>query len=175
MQLDSTGTLPWKVAGESTLAAGPLQIYRMPGSVAFLHFGSLLLRSCREATAGAWMECRSLHCACCRRRTTASSCLERLPRIWKGWRNSRSRSRRCKFLSARRVLLRAGVRLICLSRMRDRSKLIGARALDLQRSGGWRRRIAGSRKITRLVLQRRRVRVGKRAGQHQTRMRTPRM
>lgn len=41
-QQDSTGTLPWKVAGESTLAAGPLEIYRVPGSVSFLHSGALL-------------------------------------------------------------------------------------------------------------------------------------
>lgn len=34
--------MPWKVAGESTLAAGPLEIYRVPGSVSFLHSGALL-------------------------------------------------------------------------------------------------------------------------------------
>lgn len=41
-QQGDTGTLPWKVAGESTLAAGPLEIYRVPGSVSFLHSGALL-------------------------------------------------------------------------------------------------------------------------------------
>ncbi|EME41963.1 hypothetical protein DOTSEDRAFT_72910 [Dothistroma septosporum NZE10] len=36
------GTLPWATLTEQTLAAGPLEIYRVPGSVSFLHSGSLL-------------------------------------------------------------------------------------------------------------------------------------
>ncbi|SMQ51707.1 unnamed protein product [Zymoseptoria tritici ST99CH_3D7] len=36
------GTLPWATITEQTLAAGPLEIYRVPGSVSFLHSGSLL-------------------------------------------------------------------------------------------------------------------------------------
>lgn len=38
----TTGTLPWATLTEQTLAAGPLEIYRVPGSVSFLHSGSLL-------------------------------------------------------------------------------------------------------------------------------------
>ena len=38
----STGTLPWASPTERTLAAGPLEIYRVPGSVSFLHSGALL-------------------------------------------------------------------------------------------------------------------------------------
>jgi len=39
---DVIGTLPWGTATERTLAAGPLEIYRVPGSVSFLHSGALL-------------------------------------------------------------------------------------------------------------------------------------
>ncbi|KAI6898413.1 hypothetical protein KC334_g9752, partial [Hortaea werneckii] len=40
---DSTGgTIPWKNATERAMAAGPMEIYRVPGSVSFLHSGSLL-------------------------------------------------------------------------------------------------------------------------------------
>ncbi|KAB2572452.1 hypothetical protein BFW01_g5309 [Lasiodiplodia theobromae] len=35
-------TIPWISPTESTVAAGPIRIYRVPGSVAFLHSGSLL-------------------------------------------------------------------------------------------------------------------------------------
>ncbi|KAK4892691.1 hypothetical protein LTR27_008790 [Elasticomyces elasticus] len=38
----SAGSLPWTSPTERTLASGPLQIYRVPGSVSFLHSGSLL-------------------------------------------------------------------------------------------------------------------------------------
>ncbi|OJD37012.1 uncharacterized protein BKCO1_8000216 [Diplodia corticola] len=34
--------IPWTSPTESTVAAGPIRIYRVPGSVAFLHSGSLL-------------------------------------------------------------------------------------------------------------------------------------
>lgn len=36
------GTLPWTSPTEQTLANGPLEIYRVPGSVSFIHSGSLL-------------------------------------------------------------------------------------------------------------------------------------
>ncbi|WPH00438.1 Hypothetical protein R9X50_00326700 [Acrodontium crateriforme] len=36
------GTLPWASPTERTMAAGPLEIYRVPGSVSFLHSGTLL-------------------------------------------------------------------------------------------------------------------------------------
>ena len=36
------GTLPWASPTERTIAAGPLEIYRVPGSVSFLHSGALL-------------------------------------------------------------------------------------------------------------------------------------
>ncbi|KXT04099.1 hypothetical protein AC578_4910 [Pseudocercospora eumusae] len=36
------GTLPWATTTEKTMAAGPLEIYRVPGSVSFLHSGPLL-------------------------------------------------------------------------------------------------------------------------------------
>ncbi|KAM0719103.1 hypothetical protein Q7P37_005008 [Cladosporium fusiforme] len=36
------GTLPWAYPTESTVAAGPMEIYRVPGSVSFLHSGALL-------------------------------------------------------------------------------------------------------------------------------------
>lgn len=36
------GTIPWKNATERAMAAGPMEIYRVPGSVSFLHSGSLL-------------------------------------------------------------------------------------------------------------------------------------
>ncbi|KAM3413934.1 hypothetical protein BST61_g10605 [Cercospora zeina] len=36
------GSLPWATSTEKTMAAGPLEIYRVPGSVSFLHSGSLL-------------------------------------------------------------------------------------------------------------------------------------
>ncbi|EME80977.1 uncharacterized protein MYCFIDRAFT_76923 [Pseudocercospora fijiensis CIRAD86] len=36
------GTLPWATNTEKTMAAGPLEIYRVPGSVSFLHSGALL-------------------------------------------------------------------------------------------------------------------------------------
>ena len=38
----AVGTLAWTSPTERTLAAGPLEIYRVPGSVSFLHSGSLL-------------------------------------------------------------------------------------------------------------------------------------
>jgi len=38
----SNGTLPWASPTDRTLAAGPMEIYRVPGSVSFLHSGSLL-------------------------------------------------------------------------------------------------------------------------------------
>ncbi|KAF2173824.1 hypothetical protein M409DRAFT_48746 [Zasmidium cellare ATCC 36951] len=38
----SNGKLPWATLTEQTLAAGPLEIYRVPGSVSFLHSGALL-------------------------------------------------------------------------------------------------------------------------------------
>lgn len=41
-KLDEAGTLPWASPTERTMAAGPLEIYRVPGSVSFLHSGSLL-------------------------------------------------------------------------------------------------------------------------------------
>ncbi|KAK5138078.1 hypothetical protein LTR08_005876 [Meristemomyces frigidus] len=37
-----SGTLPWASITERTVAAGPLEIYRVPGSVSFLHSGALL-------------------------------------------------------------------------------------------------------------------------------------
>lgn len=39
---DNAGTLPWAYPTESTVAAGPMEIYRVPGSVSFLHSGALL-------------------------------------------------------------------------------------------------------------------------------------
>ncbi|KAL1590567.1 hypothetical protein WHR41_00629 [Cladosporium halotolerans] len=39
---DNTGTLPWSYPTETTVAAGPMEIYRVPGSVSFLHSGALL-------------------------------------------------------------------------------------------------------------------------------------
>lgn len=39
---DGSASLPWTSPTERTMAAGPLEIYRVPGSVAFLHSGSLL-------------------------------------------------------------------------------------------------------------------------------------
>ncbi|TKA83259.1 hypothetical protein B0A55_00781 [Friedmanniomyces simplex] len=36
------GFLPWTSRTERTLASGPLEIYRVPGSVSFLHSGTLL-------------------------------------------------------------------------------------------------------------------------------------
>jgi hypothetical protein len=41
-QTDSSGTLPWAYPTESTVAVGPMEIYRVPGSVSFLHSGALL-------------------------------------------------------------------------------------------------------------------------------------
>ncbi|KAK3710937.1 hypothetical protein LTR37_009958 [Vermiconidia calcicola] len=38
----SSGTLSWASPTERTLAAGPMEIYRVPGSVSFLHSGALL-------------------------------------------------------------------------------------------------------------------------------------
>lgn len=38
----SPGTLSWASPTERTLAAGPMEIYRVPGSVSFLHSGALL-------------------------------------------------------------------------------------------------------------------------------------
>lgn len=38
----ASGSLPWATRTEQTLASGPLEIYRVPGSVSFLHSGSLL-------------------------------------------------------------------------------------------------------------------------------------
>lgn len=40
--VDNAGTLPWAYPTESTVAAGPMEIYRVPGSVSFLHSGALL-------------------------------------------------------------------------------------------------------------------------------------
>jgi hypothetical protein len=39
---ESSGTLPWAYPTEGTLAVGPMEIYRVPGSVSFLHSGALL-------------------------------------------------------------------------------------------------------------------------------------
>ncbi|KAK8236920.1 inheritance of peroxisomes protein 1-domain-containing protein [Phyllosticta capitalensis] len=39
---DALGTVSWGSPTERTVAAGPVRIYRVPGSVAFLHSGSLL-------------------------------------------------------------------------------------------------------------------------------------
>jgi hypothetical protein len=39
---ESSGTLPWAYPTESTLAVGPMEIYRVPGSVSFMHSGALL-------------------------------------------------------------------------------------------------------------------------------------
>ncbi|KAI9830224.1 MAG: hypothetical protein M1819_005751 [Sarea resinae] len=39
---EAAGTLPWSSSTERTIAAGPLRIYRVPGSVAFLNSGSTL-------------------------------------------------------------------------------------------------------------------------------------
>ncbi|KAF2213642.1 hypothetical protein CERZMDRAFT_117287 [Cercospora zeae-maydis SCOH1-5] len=39
---NQNGSLPWATSTEKTMAAGPLEIYRVPGSVSFLHSGSLL-------------------------------------------------------------------------------------------------------------------------------------
>jgi hypothetical protein len=39
---ENSGTLPWSYPTESTLAVGPMEIYRVPGSVSFLHSGALL-------------------------------------------------------------------------------------------------------------------------------------
>jgi hypothetical protein len=36
------GILPWATSTERTIANGPLEIYRVPGSVSFIHSGSLL-------------------------------------------------------------------------------------------------------------------------------------
>lgn len=41
-QGESSGTLPWAYPTESTVAVGPMEIYRVPGSVSFLHSGALL-------------------------------------------------------------------------------------------------------------------------------------
>lgn len=41
-QDDATGSLPWASITERTIAVGPLQIYRVLGSVAFLHSGDTL-------------------------------------------------------------------------------------------------------------------------------------
>ncbi|KAL8650566.1 MAG: hypothetical protein Q9210_003742 [Variospora velana] len=41
---EPVGTLPWASATERTLAAGPLRIYRVLGSVAFLNSGNSLLK-----------------------------------------------------------------------------------------------------------------------------------
>lgn len=41
-QGDGSGTLPWAYPTESTVALGPMEIYRVPGSVSFLHSGALL-------------------------------------------------------------------------------------------------------------------------------------
>ncbi|KAI5209906.1 hypothetical protein E4T39_00678 [Aureobasidium subglaciale] len=41
-EADGSTSLPWTSPTERTMAAGPLEIYRVPGSVAFLHSGSLL-------------------------------------------------------------------------------------------------------------------------------------
>lgn len=39
---DDKGTIPWTYPTESTVAVGPMEIYRVPGSVSFLHSGALL-------------------------------------------------------------------------------------------------------------------------------------
>ncbi|KAG8629163.1 hypothetical protein KVT40_003028 [Elsinoe batatas] len=39
---DGAGTLPWRTPTERTVATGPLEIYRVPGSVSFLYSGALL-------------------------------------------------------------------------------------------------------------------------------------
>ncbi|KAF4554692.1 Hypothetical protein D9617_4g004470 [Elsinoe fawcettii] len=39
---DASGTLSWRTPTERTVATGPLEIYRVPGSVSFLYSGSLL-------------------------------------------------------------------------------------------------------------------------------------
>ncbi|KZF21864.1 hypothetical protein L228DRAFT_239797 [Xylona heveae TC161] len=39
---DQVGTLPWNSTVERTMAAGPLRLYRVPGSVAFLTSGKIL-------------------------------------------------------------------------------------------------------------------------------------
>ncbi|OQN99211.1 hypothetical protein B0A48_15060 [Cryoendolithus antarcticus] len=39
---NTAGTAPWRSSSETTLAAGPMEIYRVPGSVSFLHSGALL-------------------------------------------------------------------------------------------------------------------------------------
>ena len=39
---DGSETLPWSYPTESTIAVGAIKIYRVPGSVSFLHSGSLL-------------------------------------------------------------------------------------------------------------------------------------
>ncbi|KAK6006686.1 hypothetical protein QM012_005694 [Aureobasidium pullulans] len=41
-EADASTSLLWTSPTERTMAAGPLEIYRVPGSVAFLHSGSLL-------------------------------------------------------------------------------------------------------------------------------------
>ncbi|KAH0345161.1 hypothetical protein KCU81_g4458, partial [Aureobasidium melanogenum] len=41
-EADTSTSLSWTSPTERTMAAGPLEIYRVPGSVAFLHSGSLL-------------------------------------------------------------------------------------------------------------------------------------
>jgi hypothetical protein len=40
--VDNSGTLSWAYPTESTVAVGPMEIYRVPGSVSFLHSGALL-------------------------------------------------------------------------------------------------------------------------------------
>ncbi|KAL8740451.1 MAG: hypothetical protein Q9184_008490, partial [Pyrenodesmia sp. 2 TL-2023] len=44
LQEEPVGTLPWASSTERTLAAGPLRIYRVLGSVAFLNSGSRFLK-----------------------------------------------------------------------------------------------------------------------------------
>ncbi|KAL8833061.1 MAG: hypothetical protein Q9170_004523 [Blastenia crenularia] len=44
LQDEPVGTLPWVSATERTMAAGPLRIYRVLGSVAFLNSGTRLLK-----------------------------------------------------------------------------------------------------------------------------------
>ncbi|KAL8718885.1 MAG: hypothetical protein Q9225_004030 [Loekoesia sp. 1 TL-2023] len=44
LQDEPAGTLPWASATERTVAAGPLRIYRVLGSVAFLNSGTRLLK-----------------------------------------------------------------------------------------------------------------------------------
>ncbi|KAL9603722.1 MAG: hypothetical protein Q9219_001041 [cf. Caloplaca sp. 3 TL-2023] len=44
LQDEPVGTLPWVFATERTIAAGPLRIYRVLGSVAFLNSGTRLLK-----------------------------------------------------------------------------------------------------------------------------------